>query len=946
MYAAYKASPESVHVSWRSVFAAMDKGVPAGAIFTPPPTINAGATLTSAAVAPADAAAAQDHVKVMQLVQAFQSRGHNICDLDPLGMYDADLDGSMPPELELASYGFTEADLDKEFNLSTLQGAGFLAQDRGPVKLRTIYDRLKETYASKVGIEYMHLWDTEQVNWLRDKIETPSDQVYQYSAAERQVIFENMAKADHFEAFLASKFSLAKRFGLEGLEVTIPGLEEMINVAVDRGVENVVLGMAHRGRLNVLANVCQKPLEQVFAEFQGNAMPDEDSPDFSGSGDVKYHLGMSQTRTMPCGKDVHISLVANPSHLECVNPVVSGKARAKQHYTGDTERAKTMPILLHGDAAFSGQGVVFETVGLSDLYNYTTGGTIHIVTNNQIGFTTDPRMSRSTPYCTDVAKAVQAPIFHVNGDDVEAVVRVCRLAAEWRQTFKKDVVIDIVGYRKHGHNEIDEPMFTQPQMYTAIKNKVGTFALYAAECVSKGLLSQAEADSKSAEVMATLQEKLDASRSFKMDKLDWLANNWKGMLPPSSEAPDLLTGVEKDTLLELGRAISKLPDGFTPHRNIKKVYTQRAKMCEEGKGFDWAMGEQLAWASLLKEGNHVRISGQDVERGTFSHRHCVIHDQKEWGTKYCALNNIDPGQAAFMACNSSLSEFGVLGFELGYALENPASLIMWEAQFGDFANTAQCMIDQFISSGEQKWLRQVGLVMMLPHGYEGQGPEHSSARLERFLQMCDDDEDDVQVIGRQKQAQAANWAVVNVTTPANYFHVLRRQVVRDFRKPLVVMSPKSLLRHKLVKSDIEDFAVGSRFHRYLPDASPALKAPDQIRKLVLCTGKVYYDVLAEREKRGVTDVAIGRLEQISPFPHDHLLEEAKKYPNAEIVWCQEEQKNMGAWTYVRPRISTAMKEVRDVKPVYAGRAAAAATASGHAKVSAAEQAALVDEALA
>jgi 2-oxoglutarate dehydrogenase E1 component len=593
------------------------------------------------------------------------------------------------------------------------------------------------------------------------------------------------------------------------------------------------------------------------------------------------------------------------------------------------------------------QGVVFETMGLSDLHDYTTGGTVHIVVNNQIGFTTDPRSSRSSPYCTDVAKAIQAPVFHVNGDDVEAVARMCRLAAQWRQTFKRDVVIDIVCYRKHGHNEIDNAFFTQPQMYTAIKKQKPVLATYTEQLIREGVINAEKAANLSDEVMAELREKLEASRSYQGKKSEWLSSNWKGLLPPNVAATDMHTGVPKEALRKMGQSLTTLPADLKPHKKVTDIYTQRAKMVEDGNGIDWALAEQLAWASLLVEGNHVRISGQDVERGTFSHRHAVVHDQVDWPRKYSPLTQIDPTQAAFTAVNSSLSEFAVLGFELGYALENPRSLIMWEAQFGDFANTAQCMIDQFVCSGEQKWLRQSGLVMLLPHSYEGQGPEHSSARLERFLQLCDDDEDVFpEKIGRQMQVQAANWQVVNVTTPANYFHVLRRQVVREFRKPLVVMSPKSLLRHRLVRSHISEFDEGTRFMRYLPDTDEGLVTNEKVRKLVLCSGKVYYDLIAERSRRAIDDIAIGRLEQISPFPHDYLQEEAKKYPNAKIVWCQEESKNAGAWSYVNPRIRTAMRAARKVNPSYAGRKPAAATATGSPAVHAVEQAELLDKALA
>lgn len=885
-------------------------------------------------------------MRIMQLIHAYEVRGHNVADLDPLGMYDADLDGAVPPDIDLSNYGFTEADMDKEFNLGNMLEQGGLLGKSGPMKLRDIIAHLQQVYSSTIGVEYMHIWDHEQVNWIREMVETP--ELITFSKEEKLRMLDRLAWSDHFESFLASKYSTAKRFGLEGCEVLIVGMKELIDTATDKGVENVIMGMPHRGRLNVLANVVRKPLEHIFNEFQGTASPDPSSTeiDFSGSGDVKYHLGMSYSRPTSSGKMVHMSLVANPSHLEAVNPVVEGKTRAKQHYTGDDDRTRCMSLLLHGDAAFSGQGVVFETMGLSDLHDYTTGGTVHIVVNNQIGFTTDPRSSRSSPYCTDVAKAIQAPIFHVNGDDVEAVARVCKLAALWRQRFHRDVVIDIVCYRKHGHNELDQPMFTQPQMYLAIQKQKSVFKKYSDELIAQGVATEESVKALSDEVMAKLASKLAESRTYKPKKTDWLSSNWSGLLPPNVEAKTLATGVEAETLKKVGSAISTMPEWLTPHRMVAKIYKARSEMVSTGQGVDWALAEQLAWGTLLNEGNHVRISGQDVERGTFSHRHAVIHDQKDFPKKFVPLRNIDPNQAAFTAVNSSLSEFAVLGFELGFSLENPRSLVMWEAQFGDFVNTAQCMIDQFICAGEQKWLRQSGLVMMLPHGYEGQGPEHSSARLERFLQLCDDDEDVFPVqIGRQSRIQMANMQVVNVTTPANYFHVLRRQVWREFRKPLVVMSPKSLLRHRLVKSNIDDFLPGTRFQRVLPDTGAGIVEPEKVRKIVLCSGKVYYDLLAAREQKGVDDVVISRVEQISPFPFDLVQEEIKKYPNAQVTWCQEEPKNGGAWSYARPRIVTAARDVRELAPAYAGRAPSAATSTGHASHHAVEQAALLDKAL-
>jgi len=615
---------------------------------------------------------AAQNMKVMQLIHAHQTRGHNVCDLDPLGMYDADLDGSTPPDLEIANYGFTDADLDSEVRLGNSLQSGFLANDRGPVKLGEVVQRLRQVYCGTVGVEYMHIWDHEQVNWIREQIETP--QVATFTRAERLRMLDRLCWSDHFESFLAAKWSAEKRFGLEGCEVLIVGMEELIDTSSDLGVENIVMGMPHRGRLNVLTNVVRKPLESVFCEFKKEVIDGKSSSvitddDFSGSGDVKYHLGLSHTKSTASGKPVHVSLVANPSHLEAVNPVVEGKARAKQHYTGDSERSRTMPILLHGDAAFSGQGVVFETMGLSDLHDYTTGGTVHLVVNNQIGFTTDPRSSRSSPYCTDVAKAIQAPVFHVNGDDVEAVARMCRLAAKWRQRFKRDVVIDIVCYRKHGHNEIDNAFFTQPQMYTAIGKQKPVLKKYTEQLISEGVIDAEEAATLSDKIMTELREKLEASRSYQGKKSEWLSSNWKGLLPPNVAATDMQTGVPKSALRKMGQSLTTLPADLKPHKKVRDIYTLRAKMVQDGNGIDWALAEQLAWASLLVEGNHVRISGQDVERGTFSHRHAVVHDQVDWPRKYSPLTQIDPTQAAFTAVNSSLSEFAVLGFELGCVLD-------------------------------------------------------------------------------------------------------------------------------------------------------------------------------------------------------------------------------------------------------------------------------------
>ncbi|XP_002978362.2 2-oxoglutarate dehydrogenase, mitochondrial [Selaginella moellendorffii] len=929
---AWEADPKSVDESWDNFFqnftgkAASSPGV-------------SGQTI-------------QESMRLLLLVRAYQVNGHMKAKLDPLG-----LDERVPPEdLNPALYGFTEADLDREFFIGVWRMSGFLSENRPVQTLRAILKRLEQAYCGTIGYEYMHISDREKCNWLREKIEQHVPSKY---SKERQItILDRLIWGTKFENFLAQKWT-AKRFGLEGCETLIPGMKEQIDRAADLGVESVVIGMPHRGRLNVLGNVVRKPLRQIFSEFAGGTKPAESG--YSGSGDVKYHLGTSYDRPTRTGKHIHLSLVANPSHLEAVDPVVVGKTRAKQYYSDDYERKKNMAILLHGDGSFSGQGVVYETLHLSDLPNYTTGGTIHIVVNNQVAFTTDPRSSRSSPYCTDVAKALNAPIFHVNGDDVEAVVHACELAAEWRCQFKADVVVDIVCYRRFGHNEIDEPSFTQPKMYQVIKNHPTSLELYEKKLIESGQISEETVKKIHDKVYGILSEEFESSKDYVPKTQDWLAAYWSGFKSPEQLSRLRNTGVKPEVLKNVGKKITTLPPSFTAHRAIKRVYEQRAQMIETGDGVDWATAEALAFATLLAEGNHVRLSGQDVERGTFSHRHAVVHDQ-ETGERYCPLDHVVTNQKEemFTVSNSSLSEFGVLGFELGYSMENPNSLVCWEAQFGDFSNGAQVIFDQFLSSGEAKWLRQTGLVCMLPHGYDGQGPEHSSARLERFLQMSDDHPFVIpeMEVSLRKQIQECNWQVVNVTTPANYFHVLRRQLHRDFRKPLIIMSPKNLLRHSSCRSNLSEFddvqghpgfdKQGTRFKRLIKDKNDHGTVEPEIRRLVLCSGKVYYELDEERERVGAKDVAICRVEQLCPVPYDLLQRELKRYPNADVVWCQEEPMNMGAFSYIAPRLGTAMLSVNrgsfgDIK--YVGRPPSAATATGFAAVHKMEQTELVQKAL-
>ncbi|KAM0953283.1 putative oxoglutarate dehydrogenase (succinyl-transferring) [Dioscorea sansibarensis] len=898
----------------------------------------------------------QESMRLLLLVRAYQVNGHMKAKLDPLGLEKR----VIPDDLDLGLHGFTEADLDREFFLGVWRMSGFLSENRPVQTLREILNRLEQAYCGSIGYEYMHIADREKCNWLRDKIETL--QATSYSQDRREVILDRLIWSTQFENFLATKWTAAKRFGLEGGETLIPGMKEMFDRAAMLGVESIVIGTSHRGRLNILGNVVRKPLRQIFSEFSGGTKPvDGEVGLYTGTGDVKYHLGTSYDRLTRGGKRIHLSLVANPSHLEAVDPLVIGKTRAKQFYSNDTDRTKNLGILIHGDGSFAGQGVVYETLHLSALPNYTTGGTIHIVVNNQVAFTTDPKSGRSSQYCTDVAKALDAPIFHVNGDDVEAVVHACELAAEWRQTFHSDVVVDIICYRRFGHNEIDEPSFTQPKMYKVIRNHPRALDIYQEKLLESGQISKADIERINKKVDTILNEEFINSKDYVPRRRDWLAAYWAGFKSPEQISRIRNTGVNPEILKRVGQAITTLPENFKPHRAVKKIFEQRAQMIESGEGIDWPVGEALAFATLLVEGNHVRLSGQDVERGTFSHRHAVIHDQ-ETGEIYCPLDHVimNQNKEIFTVSNSSLSEFGVLGFELGYSMENPNSLVIWEAQFGDFSNGAQVMFDQFLSSGESKWLRQTGLVVLLPHGYDGQGPEHSSARLERFLQMSDDNPYVIPEMDPtlRKQIQECNWQVVNVTTPANYFHLLRRQIHREFRKPLIVMAPKNLLRHKGCKSHLSEFddvvghlgfdKQGTRFKRLIKDQNDHSDMEEGINRLILCSGKVYYELDEERKKVDRKDVAICRVEQLCPFPYDLIQRELKRYPNAEIVWCQEEPMNMGAYSYISPRLCTAMRALgrgtmEDIK--FVGRGPSAATATGFYSVHVQEQTELVQKAL-
>ncbi|XP_054785340.1 uncharacterized protein LOC129291823 isoform X1 [Prosopis cineraria] len=779
----------------------------------------------------------QDSMSLMLLIRAYQVNGHLKAKLDPLGLAERDI----PTELDPSYYGFSENDLDREFYVGVWKNIdGFLAENRPVQTLREIVRRLEEVYCGSIGYEYMHISDYEKVKWLRDRIETQQAEKVELDHHHRLVLLDRIAWSLMFEIFLGTKWSSAKRFGLEGAETLIPGVQEVIDRAADFGAESVVLGTTHRGRVNVLGTVVKLPLRRIFCEFNGT-LNSPDVTQFTGTGDVKHHIGASYDHTTINGRKVHISIPPNPSHLEAVNPVVAGKTRAKQYYSNDTTRTKNMSILIHGDGSLPGQGVAYENLHLSALPNYCTGGTVHLVLNNQVAFTTDPVSGRSSEYCTDIAKAFNAPVFHVNGDDMEAVSRVCRLAAEWRQTFHLDAVVDVVCYRRFGHNEIDEPFFTQPMLYKVIKNQPTALEIYEKKLLNLGVVEKEEIDVLYSKINTTLNGEFLASKDHVPDRRDWLSANWSGIKSPDQLSPIRNTGVKPEMLKEVGRSITRIPESFTSHKAVKKFYEQRAQMVETREGIDWGFAEALAFATLIAEGHHIRLSGQDVERGTFSHRHSIIHDQQT-GQKYCPLDHVVPHQRqeSFIATNSLLSEFGVMGFELGYSMESPNSLVMWEAQFGDFANGGQVIIDNFLSSMEAKWLRQTGLVLLLPHGYDGQGPEHSSARLERFLQMSNENpfvipEMDPNV---RKQIQECNWQVVNVTTPANYFHVLRRQIHREFRKPLIVMSPKYLLRHKECKSNLCEFEEGTRFKRLIRDQNNHSDLHKDIRRLILCSGKV------------------------------------------------------------------------------------------------------------
>ncbi|MBF0327323.1 MAG: 2-oxoglutarate dehydrogenase E1 component [Alphaproteobacteria bacterium] len=856
-----------------------------------------------------------DSVRALMMIRVYRVRGHLEADLDPLGIAARE----PHPELDYRSYGFTDADLDRPIFLDNVLGLE-------TATLRQIVQIVRATYCGKIGVEFMHIQDPDQKAWLQKRIESVRNHT-DFTPRGKKAILERLVEAEGFERFLQLKYTGTKRFGLEGGESVIPALEQILKRGGQLGIEEVVVGMAHRGRLNVLANFMKKPYQAIFSEFQGNPA---NPSDVQGSGDVKYHLGTSSDRDFD-GNVIHLTLQANPSHLEVVDPVVIGRVRAKQQQKNDTERKKVLGLLLHGDAAFAGQGVVPETMLLSQLTGYCTGGTIHVIINNQIGFTTSPQYSRSGPYSSDIAKGVQAPILHVNADDPESVVHVARIATEFRQEFQTDVVIDMICYRRHGHNESDEPAFTQPLMYRKIASHPTTRAIYARQLVAEGTLTEDEAGGLVTAFQELLEKDYEAAKAFKPNKADMLEGKWLGMVQQTDEEEyrEDKTGVAVEILKDLGHKLAEIPEGFNVNRKILRQMQAKKEMMDTGAGIDWATAEALAFGTLLVEGHPVRLSGQDCGRGTFSQRHCRLTDQEN-ESRFEPLNRLRPDQAHFEVIDSPLSEEAVLGFEYGFSLTEPNGLTLWEGQFGDFANGAQVIIDQFINSGESKWLRMSGLVMLLPHGYEGQGPEHSSARWERYLQMSAED----------------NWSVCNISTPGNYFHALRRQIHRNFRKPLIIMSPKSLLRHKLCVSKLDSMGAGTRFYRVLGETDNLV--PDvKVRRVILCSGKVYYDLYEERAKRGINDVAIVRVEQLYPWPKDAIKKELARYPNADLLWVQEEPANMGPWTFVDRRIEYICEELEITakRAAYCGRRAAASPATGLYKTHNAEQEWICDMAL-
>jgi 2-oxoglutarate dehydrogenase E1 component len=932
LYARYAANPASVDASWQRFFASLGDAAThkpswdqfgGGVIGQQNPEAPAAPAADKKGGKPGAAAIdpkmiqeeALLSLRAQQLIRAYRVRGHLYANLDPLGMQEKKTVADLLPE----TYGFTAADGERSIFLG-----GEFGFERAT--LNQIMAALRQTYCGTFAVEYMHIQEREQREWIQSRIEAARGNAG-LSAEEKKGVLRTLLEVEGFEEFVQVKYTGMKRFSIQGGDAMVPGLLSIIDTASNVGVDEIVIGMPHRGRMNVLTTIMGKPYSELLSIFNGNL----DFPEnIDSSGDVKYHLGASHDRMMANGKSMHLSLTANPSHLEIVNPVVSGKVRAKQDQYKDDTRKRVMGLTLHGDAAFAGQGSVPETLAMADLRGYRTGGTVHVIVNNQIGFTTAPSFSRFTPYPTDVAKGIQAPIFHVNGDDPEAVVFAARLAVEFRQQFQRDTVVDIICYRKYGHNEGDEPMFTQPIMYKTIAKKEMPAHIYGQRLIAEGVMTEAEIGAEAEKLLQHFNREYDAGKDFKPNKANWLEGKWSGLTKAEhgmGREPD--TGVELKTLKEIGKALTVVPQGFNLNRKIDRQLKAKLEMMDTGENLDWAMGEALAYGSLLKEGAPVRLSGQDSGRGTFSHRHSVWVDQ-ETEARHQPLNHLGGEQARYEVIDSFLSELAVLGFEYGYSLAEPNALTLWEGQFGDFANGAQMVIDQFIASGEIKWLRMSGLVMLLPHGYEGQGPEHSSARLERFLQLCGED----------------NMQVCNITTPANFFHALRRQLRRNFRKPLIVMTPKSLLRHKLAVSSLKDFAQGSGFIRVIPEIDKIANDKD-VKRLIFTSGKHYYELLEARREKKIDDIALVRVEQYYPFPAAEIEAALKKYPNAEVAWAQEEPENMGAWRFIGPRIGELMDNLGRMtsRIRYLGRKEMASPAEGYMKLFERAQQALIANAM-
>ncbi|GMM52050.1 alpha-ketoglutarate dehydrogenase [Starmerella bacillaris] len=954
MYEAYKQDPNSVHASWRAYFNNMDAGVTPGAAFQAPPHTGSLSGSVQSTIAPTGKESGmnkevQNHLKAQMLVRAYQVRGHFHAKLDPLNLNSGSKLSEetgfprLPDELTPEYYNWnTKEDLEQEITL----GPGILPRfgEGKRVKIKDLIAYLEKTYCSSYGIQYMHIPSRKMCDWIRSKVETPEP--FKYNKAEKKNILDRLMWATIFEQFLETKFPNDKRFGLEGGESLVPGLKFMIDRLAMDGIEDIFMGMPHRGRLNVLSNVVRKPNESIFAEFNGSATFDE------GSGDVKYHLGMNYQRPTNTGGNINLSLVANPSHLEAEDPVVMGLTYAAQNSkNANNATDKSIGILMHGDAAVEGQGVVYETMGFHTLRHYGTGGTIHVIVNNQIGFTTDPSNSRSTPYPSDFAKTMDAPVFHVNGEDMEACVFIFDLAAQWRATFKRDVIIDMFCFRKYGHNEIDQPSFTQPMMYKIIGQKKPTLEYYKKQLLEEGVMTEQEIKEHHEWIWGLFEEAFKKAKSTESKDIEqWVASEWRDFKTTKELATEILphepTNITEATFKEVGTAVSSWPENFKVHKILQRILKAREKSITTGTQVDMATAEALALGSLAKEGFEIRVSGQDVERGTFSQRHAVLHDQDN-GSTYVPLQSLVQNKRKVTISNSHLSEYGVFGFEYGYSLHDPRSLIMWEAQFGDFANTAQVISDQFVAGGERKWNQRTGLVVSLPHGYDGQGPEHSSARIERYLQLADEDS---RVFPSEeklnRQHQDANMAVVYPTTPANLFHVLRRQMHREFRKPLILIWSKSLLRHPLARSNKEDFVEGKFFRRVIDD--PEVEDKTNIKRLILCSGQVFATLFKAREENEIKDTAIVRLEQLHPFPWQKLKDVVNSYPNlTDFVWTQEEPMNAGAYSYVSPRLETLFKETNypDAHVRYAGRNPSAAVAAGVKRVHIAQEKAFIKQAL-